>query len=46
MSTTTKLWAYYFLLEFLPPLDLPMKNLGLPDGVTQMWYMFGSESSI
>ena len=34
VSAATKLWAGQFLFEFLPALDLPMKNLGLLNGMT------------
>ena len=46
MSAATELWAGQLLLEFLPALDLPVKNLGLLDGVAQVRYVFGRESII
>ena len=46
MSAATELWAGQFLLEPPPALGLPMKNLGLLDGITQMGYVFRREGII
>ena len=46
MPAAVKLWAGQFLLEFLPALELPMKDLELLNVMTQIGHMLGGESFI
>jgi hypothetical protein len=39
-----KLWAGQFLVEFLPTLELPMKDLELLNVMAQIRHVFGGES--
>ena len=46
MPTAIKLWTGYFLLEFLPALELPMKDLELLNVMAQIRHVFGGETFI
>ena len=46
MPATIKLWAGQLLLEFLPALELPVKDLKLLNVVAQIRHVFGGERFI
>ena len=46
MPAGFKLWAGYLLLEFLPTLELPMKDLELLNVMAQIRHVFGGETFI
>jgi len=46
MAAAFKVWAGYLLLEFLPALELPMKDLELLNVMAQVRHVFGGETFI
>ena len=46
MPAAIKLWTGEFLLEFLPALELPMKDLELLNVVTEIGHVLCGESFI
>ena len=46
MPAAIKVWAGDFLLEFLPALELPVKDLELLNVMAQIRHVFGGESFI
>lgn len=44
MPAAIKIWARQFLIEFLPALELPMKDLELLNIMAQIRHVFGGES--